>query len=85
MDQELDIVIAPDRSAWRWKDEDRFERMVAEGVFTARQARAIRAEGAQVIEDLHAGASPFCDGWESWSPPPAWSIPRLPPGWDELD
>ena len=29
MDQLLDIVISPDQSAWRWKDEDEFEQAAA--------------------------------------------------------
>lgn len=82
MDQELDIVIAPDRSTWRWKDEDKFERMVVEGVFSSDEARAIRAEGERIIREMQAGESPICESWEQWSPPPEWQIPELPPGWD---
>lgn len=85
MDQELDIVITPDLSAWRWKDEDKFERMAAEGVFSTDEARAIRAEGERVIREMRAGEPPFGEGWERWSPPPAWQIPELPPGWDVME
>jgi hypothetical protein len=84
MDQELDIVISPDLSQWRWKDEDTFAEMVEAGVFTAEEARSIRAEGERVIQQMRVGASPFCDGWEKWSPPPEWTIPELPEGWDKL-
>jgi hypothetical protein len=84
MDHELDIVIQSDLSAWRWKDEDKFERMVTEGVFSIRQARAIRREGEQVIREMQAGKPPFCEGWERWSPPLTWPIPELPSGWDIL-
>jgi hypothetical protein len=82
MDQELDIVIDPDLSAWRWKDVDEFDRMVAEGVFSASEAHAIRTEGERVIREMKAVEPPFCEGWEKWSPPPEWQIPELPPGWD---
>jgi hypothetical protein len=84
MDQELDVVISADRSEWHWKDEAAFDEMVAAGVFSAEEARAIREEGGRVIRQMQAGGSPFCDGWEKWSPPPEWGIPELPPGWDDV-
>lgn len=84
MDQELDIVISPDLSRWHWKDEESFKEMVEAGVFTADEARAIRAEGEHVIRQMEAGESPFCDGWEKWSPPKEWAIPELPQGWERL-
>jgi hypothetical protein len=83
-DQELDIVIRPDRSAWHWKDEAAFEDMVAAGLFSAEEARAIRAEGERVIRKMQAGEPPFCDGWEDWRPPPEWGLPELPSGWDDI-
>jgi hypothetical protein len=84
MDHELDIVIQADRSGWYWKDEQPFEAMVAAGVFSAQEARGIRGEGDRVIQKLQSNQSPFCDGWEKWSPPADWTIPHLPPGWDLL-
>lgn len=83
-DHLLDVVISPDRSEWRWKDEDEFSEAVAIGVFSPEEARAIRAEGERVIGLLEAEASPFCDGWETWSPPAGWEIPVLPVDWDRL-
>ncbi len=85
MDHLLDIVIRADRSGWRWKDEDEFAEAVALGVYSPEEARAIRAEGERVIALFEAGRPPFCDGWESWSPPAEWRIPTLPEGWDRLD
>jgi Protein of unknown function (DUF402) len=82
MDHELDIVISPDRSEWRWKDEQAFNEMVKAGIFSAEEACAIRAEGERVIQHSQAGEPPFCDGWEEWLPPPKWTIPTLPPDWD---
>jgi len=84
MDHLLDIVISADRSSWHWKDEDEFEAAVALGVYSPDEARAIRAEGERVIKRLEAGEPPFCDGWESWSPPDKWPVPSLPKGWDRL-
>lgn len=83
LDQMLDVVIAPDLS-WHWKDEDELEEAVALDLVTPRQAADIRAEGERVIGRLEARASPFCDGWERWRPDPAWPIPELLVGWDDL-
>jgi Protein of unknown function (DUF402) len=81
MDQMLDIVISPDQTSWQWKDEDEFMEAETLGVYSHATARSIRAEGEHVIHMLHANASPFCDGWESWRPPADWSVPRFPQGW----
>jgi predicted RNA-binding protein associated with RNAse of E/G family len=84
MDQILDIVISPDLSDWRWKDEDEFAEAERIGVYTSEQAQAIRAEGERVIARLNAQESPFCDGWDNWLPPDEWSIPKFPLGWEEV-
>jgi hypothetical protein len=84
MDFELDIVIQPDKSSWRWKDEDLFDELVGVGVFSETEAKAIRAEGLGVVEKLRGNRSPFCDDWENWRPPADWTIPVLPPGWDKV-
>lgn len=82
MDHLLDVDISPDRSEWHWKDEDEFEQAVKLGVYSPEEAGAIRLEGERVIRILQQNGSPFCDGWERWSPPPEWEIPCLPVGWD---
>jgi predicted RNA-binding protein associated with RNAse of E/G family len=84
-DHLLDIVISPNRSEWRWKDEDEFKEAVAIGVFSPQEARTIRAEGERVIQLLEADKSPFCDGWEMWSPPAGWGIPTFLEGWGRLE
>jgi predicted RNA-binding protein associated with RNAse of E/G family len=83
MDHLLDVVIDPDLS-WRWKDEEELEEAVRLGLLTRQAADGIRAEGERVIAQLEAREPPFCDGWERWRPDPAWPIPELPAGWDEL-
>ncbi len=40
MDHLLDIVISPDLSKWKWKDEDEFEQAIAIGVYSPQEARA---------------------------------------------
>jgi hypothetical protein len=83
MDQILDIVINPDRSKWHWKDEDEFSEAEVKGVYSYAKAKSIRAEGERVISMLNANASPFCDGWEDWTPPAVWTIPTFPEGWEK--
>jgi hypothetical protein len=83
MDHVLDVVIDPDLS-WRWKDEAELAEAVRLGLVTPQDADAIRAEGERVIAQLESRQTPFCDGWEHWQPNPAWPIPELPLGWDEL-
>ena len=84
MDHLLDIVISADQSTWRWKDEDEFEEAVALGVYSPEEARSIRAEGERALNLFQTGQSPFCDGWERWSPPAKWDIPAMPEGWDKI-
>ncbi len=75
-DHVLDVVVSRDRTV-RLKDEDELELAVAQGVFTAAQAAAIIADAAAVMSVVDAWGSPFCDGWESFLPDPAWPIPSL--------
>jgi len=84
MDLALDMVISPDRSRWRWKDEDEFTELIEFGLISPHEAQAIRAEGERVIQLAIENQSPFCDGWETWSPPAEWTIPQFPENWDQL-
>jgi len=83
-DHVLDIDIAADRS-WVWKDEDEFVVTQRCGLFSPKEAIAIRAEGERVIAALEQGAWPFDAGWEHWQPDPTWPIPALPDAWDAPD
>jgi predicted RNA-binding protein associated with RNAse of E/G family len=82
MDQLLDVVVQPDRTAWAWKDEDELEAARRCGLLSDDACRAIRTEGQRAIAHMQAGAPPFCDGWETWQPDPTWPVPTLPVGWD---
>jgi predicted RNA-binding protein associated with RNAse of E/G family len=75
--------VDPDRS-WRWKDEDHLAEALDVGLFTAQQAKAMRAEGERVIERIEAWAAPFDEGWENWRPDPDWPLPSIPNGWADL-
>lgn len=82
-DQQLDLVVAPDRS-WEWKDEEEFDDLVGAGVLTGTQHARVRAEGERVIAAIEAWALPFSEGWENWRPPADWTHPVLPANWTEL-
>jgi len=84
MDQMLDIVISPDRKSWYWKDEDELRQAQAIGLYSPQKVERIWAEGKHVLALMEANQSPFCDGWEKWTPPMGWSIPRFPSGWEKV-
>jgi hypothetical protein len=75
-DWALDVVIDPDGS-WQWKDEDDFAQAQELGVLDAHEAAAVRAEGERVVAER-----PWPTGWEDWRPPPEWTPPALPEGWN---
>ena len=82
VDHVLDVVIEPDRSAWRWKDEDELAEAAAIGHFTAEDAAWFRWWGERAVEHVLLRQPPFDLDWESWTPDPSWPLPGLPFGWD---
>ena len=83
IDQDLDIVVHPDRS-WVWKDEHEFaERLAHPDHYWVRDEAAVWAEGRRVIKLIEAGDFPFDGTWTDFHPDPAWPIPStVPPGWN---
>jgi Protein of unknown function (DUF402) len=82
VDQDLDVVVAPDRT-WRWKDEDEFtERLAFPDHYWVADEQAVRAEGRRVIKLAEAGDFPFDGTWTDFTPDPSWSVPTLPSAWD---
>ncbi|MEH0972786.1 DUF402 domain-containing protein [Micromonospora sp. CPCC 205546] len=83
VDQDLDVVVRPDRG-WEWKDEGEFvERLAFPDHYWVPDADAVRAEGKRVIALAEAGEFPFDGTWCDFTPPPDWIVPdELPPGWD---
>jgi predicted RNA-binding protein associated with RNAse of E/G family len=75
-DHVLDLVVAPDRTLVR-KDEDELSLAVAQGVFGGPVAAAIEENAAAVEALVVDWRWPFCDGWETFRPDPAWPTPRL--------
>jgi hypothetical protein len=83
VDQDLDIVVAPDLS-WVWKDEDEFtERLAFPDHYWVTDEAAVRAEGWRVVKRIEAAEFPFDGTWTDFEPDPAWGTPtELPAGWD---
>ena len=78
MDHLLDLVISPDLSRWRWKDEDEFEQAIRIGYYTPEQAQAIRAEGQRVLDGRSGPDSLMIARWANWRPRDHWGIPQFP-------
>lgn len=76
-DHVLDLMVEPDRSHCR-KDEDELLLAVEQGRYRTEEAELITSVAAGAEAVIEAWGSPFCDGWEGWTPDPAWPIPRLP-------
>lgn len=83
VDEDLDIVVAPDRT-WQWKDEEEFvERLALPAHYWVADEAAVRAEGERVVKEIESGVFPFDGTWCDWQPPPEWTPPaELPAGWD---
>jgi hypothetical protein len=80
-DHELDIVVSPDRSGWRFKDEAEFE--VATGLpgyWSAADVPGIRAAGEVALARVRS-LEPALDNW-AYQPDPTWTTPEIPPNWD---
>ena len=83
-DMFLDIVVAPDRKSWRYKDEDEFADAVVAGLFTGEEAAEVRATAEQALSTVKANRPPFDGIWAKWRPDVLWETPELPDGWDEV-
>jgi len=70
----LDVEVGTDRTHHR-KDVDELAEAVRQGRYTPEQAAGIEAEAAEVEAVVDAWHSPFCDGWETFRPDPAWPVP----------
>jgi hypothetical protein len=83
VDHALDLLIAPDRTTWRWKDEDEFADLTGHpGFWDGAGASAVRAEGERMAARAAAGAFPFDGTWRDFRPDPQWEPSTLPATWD---
>jgi hypothetical protein len=84
-DHFLDVLIGPDRDAFRWKDEDELEEAVRRSLVTPAEAAEIRRTGERAALHVLNAEPPFDRDWTSWRPDPTWLPAELPEGWDRLD
>jgi uncharacterized protein len=75
VDHKLDLIARPDGSL-TWKDEDELEEAAALGLL---DPAAVRRDAERLLE-----RPPWPTGWEDFRADPAWPVPELPPGWDEV-
>jgi uncharacterized protein len=76
-DHTLDLLVAPDRRHAR-KDEDELELALQAGWYSQDEVDQILDAAARLEAVVDAWGSPFCDGWESFTPDPGWPVPQLP-------
>ena len=85
MDQLLDMVVTPDLSGWRWKDEEEFEEAQSIGLISPEKANYLRCAGLEALELIKKRRPPLDHPWEIWRPDPTWPIPVLEHGWEVLE
>jgi predicted RNA-binding protein associated with RNAse of E/G family len=80
----VDLVVAPDRSGWVWKDEDEYAQARRLGVVSEADHAAVEAARGQVVAMIEHGDGPFASeaGWDRWHSDPSWPAPVLPPAVD---
>ena len=83
LDEILDLVVEPDKSAWRWKDEDELAEAVRLRIFTQARADDLHKAGQATLQNLMDGRPPFDRDWAAWRAPSGWAIPQLGPKWNE--
>lgn len=83
MDHVLDIVVDPDLSGWKWKDEDELQEAIELGLLSCIRADQLRTEGMRVLRMIEEREHPFDGSWLDWCPDPNWQSPELPQGWND--
>ena len=84
MDNMLDVVVSPDMSEWKWKDDDEFAEAEQVGFYSHETAREIWAEGEKAARLLTSERRDFYQQWQNWQANPEWEIPKLSPLWKKI-
>jgi hypothetical protein len=85
LDQELDIVINCELTAWSWKDEEKFIDAQRRERIPVEQAAHVRRVGESIVQQLKARSLTLPESWRSWRPPEQWVIPPLPHDWRVIE
>lgn len=84
MDNMLDVVVSPDMSEWKWKDDDEFAEAEQVGFYSHEKARGIWAEGEKAARLLTSERRSFYQQWQKWQANPDWETPKVSPLWNQL-
>ena len=84
MDHMLDVIINPDMSEWKWKDDDEFLEAQKVGFYSIEKAREIWAEGEKAVRLITSERRSLYEEWKRWQANPNWAIPELSPLWDQV-
>lgn len=85
MDNMLDVVISPDMSEWKWKDDDEFSEAQKAGFYSSGKAREIWIEGEKAVRLITLERRSLYEEWGKWLANPQWAIPELSPLWDKMN
>jgi hypothetical protein len=85
MDNTLDIVINPDMSEWKWKDDDEFGEAQKVGFYSKEKAGEIWHAGERAVRLITLERRSYYEKWTTWQADPKWEIPTLSPLWDRMD
>ncbi len=85
MDHMLDVVIRPDMTEWKWKDDDEFSEAQKVGVYSTEKAREIWDAGERAVRLVTSERRSIYEEWRRWQADPAWGIPELSPLWDKVN
>jgi protein associated with RNAse G/E len=80
LDLTVDLLVAPDLSSWRWKDEDEYAHVRRLGLVTDAEDRAVSAARDEALGMIEERSGPFADAaaWQTWRRNPTWPDPTLP-------
>jgi len=84
MDNMLDVVVSPDMTEWKWKDNDEFAEAENVGFYSHKKALEIWAEGEKAVRLLTSERRTLYEEWEKWRANPEWEKPKLSPLWDKV-
>jgi hypothetical protein len=80
LDLLLDLIVDPDLTAHRWKDEDEYAQGRRLGLIDAAAHKQVQAARERVLDLVAARGGPFAEDLSSWRRHPDWPAPPLPAG-----
>lgn len=80
LDLTVDLVVAPDLTRWKWKDEDEYAHVRRLGIVSDTEHQAVDAARGEVMTMLteRSGIFEQAERWAAWRWNPTWPTPCLP-------